>query len=94
MSGQASAASKPGFPLRRLVRDAVVVLVLCVACALIITAITGKAQDLYGNLVFSLIIGGIAFLMIDVPRLAIWGEMARPPRLRAPNRPRWRRSSS
>lgn len=73
--------AKPGFPFRHLARDGIVALVLCVACALVITAITRRLQDLYGNLVFSLIIGGIAFLLIDVTRLLVWRNPERPNKL-------------
>lgn len=76
MTDQASANS--GFPFfRQLARDGIVAAVLCVACALIITAITRRLHDLYGNLVFSLLIGGIAFLLIDVSRLLIWRDPAK-----------------
>jgi sensor histidine kinase YesM len=71
----------PGFAWRRLAKDGIVVLVLCVACALIITAVTGRHTDIAQNLVFSLIIGGIVFVLIDVPRLLLWGATARPARL-------------
>jgi sensor histidine kinase YesM len=81
MSDQASAPARPGFPFRHLARDAIVALVLCIACALVITAITRKLQDLYGNLVFSLIIGGIAFLLIDGTRLLLWRDPVKPNRL-------------
>lgn len=74
-------SARPGFPFRRLGRDGIVTVVLCVACALIITAITGKPQDLYGNLVFSVIIGGIAFLLIDGTRLMICLDPAKPNKL-------------
>jgi sensor histidine kinase YesM len=73
--------SRPGFPFRRLAKDGIVVLVLCVACALIITAITGRPREIAQNLVFSLIIGGIAFVLIDVCRLKFWGEGGRPSKL-------------
>lgn len=73
--------ARAGFPFGRLARDGIVVLVLCIACALIITAITGRPKDVAINLVFSLIIGGIAFLLIDVTRLMFWGAQARPAKL-------------
>ncbi len=67
-------AARQGFPFRALARDAFVVVPLCVACAAIITAITGRVASFYENLVFSLVIGALAFLIIDVARLLIWGE--------------------
>ena len=74
----AAGAARPSFPFRTLARDALVVVPLCLACAAIITAVTGKHQYFYENLVFSLVIGGLAFLMIDVTRLRLWGDDMRP----------------
>jgi sensor histidine kinase YesM len=74
----AARAARPRFPFRTLARDALVVAPLCLACAAIITAVTGKHQYFYGNLVFSLVIGGLAFLLIDVTRLLLWGDTMRP----------------
>jgi hypothetical protein len=81
MENNTGAAARTGFPFRRLASDGIVSAVLCLACALIITAITRKPQDLTGNLVFSLIIGGIAFLMIDVTRLLICLDPKKPNKL-------------
>lgn len=70
-------AARTGFPFKVLARDALVVAPLCVACAAIITAVSGRFAFFYENLVFSLVIGAMAFLIIDVTRLLVWGE-ARP----------------
>ena len=72
------AAARPGFPFKRLARDSLVVAPLCVGCAAVITAVTGRVEFAFQNLVFSLVIGGLAFLMIDVTRLLVWGEAQRP----------------
>ncbi len=73
--------SKPGpragFPFRKLLRDGVYVAVLCVACALIITIVAGLPARFGPNLVFSLLIGAIAFLLIDGARLFLWRESER-----------------
>ena len=73
-----NSAERPGFPFKKLARDALVVGPLCLACAAIITVVTGKPQNLYENLIFSLVIGSLAFLMIDVTRLLVWGGAQRP----------------
>jgi signal transduction histidine kinase len=80
MKDQAGAA-QPGFPFATLARDGFAVAVLCLACAVIITIVSGKPQYFYDNLVFSLIIGGLAFLIIDVTRLLVWGKAGRPGKL-------------
>jgi sensor histidine kinase YesM len=74
-------AARSRFPFAKLARNAAVVATLCLACAIIITIIVGKLQDFYANLVFSLVIGGIAFLIIDVTRLLVWGQDVRPRKL-------------
>ncbi len=74
-------AGPTGFPFRKLLRDGIYVAVLCVACALIITILGGIPQRFGQNLVFSVAIGGIAFLLIDAARLFLWGESERTPPL-------------
>ncbi len=73
--------AKAGFPFRHLLRDAGVVGVMSLACAIIITVIVGRMQDFFINLLFSMIIGGIAFLIIDVSRLLLWREGRNPNKL-------------
>ena len=67
--------------LARLMKDGIVVGVICVACAVIIAAISRESGNLFVNLVYSLTIGGIAWLLIDGSRLLFWGEDVRPPRV-------------
>jgi hypothetical protein len=74
--------AKAGFPYRHLMRDAGVVGVMSVACAIVITVIVGRFQDCFANLVFSMIIGGIAFLIIDVSRLLLWREGEKPTKVK------------
>ena len=64
----------------RLMKDGIIVGVICVACAVIIAAISKESGNLFVNLVFSLTIGGIAWLLIDGSRLLFWGTDVRPPR--------------
>ena len=67
---------KPGFPFRRLGSDFKYAFVLNLIFALIITALSGSDYFL-GNMVISMCIGTLAFLMIDGTRLALWGEQTR-----------------
>ncbi|MES2317675.1 MAG: histidine kinase [Pseudomonadota bacterium] len=77
----ASEGARPGFPFGRLARDGAVVAVVCVACALIISILGNRSNNFHYNLVFSLVIGGIAFLLIDVTRLLLWSDPSRPNKL-------------
>ena len=76
-----TAPRKTGFPYRRLLGDARYALLLNVLCALFITFVMSGGQSFWLNLLASMCIGGIAFLLIDGIRLAWWGEGRRPPRL-------------
>jgi signal transduction histidine kinase len=78
MNEHPPAATRASFPFAKLARDAIVVVPVCLACAVIITVINGKTQYFFENLVFSVVIGGTAFLLIDVARLALWGVDKRP----------------
>jgi sensor histidine kinase YesM len=78
MSISNSAAGTPGFPFRRFAVDAVYAVIFNVVCAVVITSILGTLRDFFHNLVISLCIGTIAFVLIDVARLSIWGEHGRP----------------
>lgn len=71
-------AGRMPFPFGKLLRDGSYVALVCVACALIITIVNASPERLVGNLVFSLLIGGIAFLLIDGTRLLLWRESERP----------------
>lgn len=75
------ALRQTGFPYRRLLADARYALVLNVLCALFITYVLSGGQSFWLNLLASMCIGGIAFLLIDGIRLAWWGEQRRAPRL-------------
>jgi len=69
----ATALPRPGFPFKRLFRDGVYTMVLNVLAALIITLV-GGGRNFLDNLIISMCIGTIVYLLSDVPRLAIWGE--------------------
>ncbi|MGK5077839.1 sensor histidine kinase [Janthinobacterium sp. HLX7-2] len=69
---------KSGFPYRRLLADARYALLLNVLCALFITFVLSGGQSFWLNLLASMCIGGIVFLLIDGIRLAWWGEQRRP----------------
>lgn len=49
-----------------------------VVCALVITYLLNPGSSLGRNLVASMCIGTIAFVLIDGTRLTIWGEKQRP----------------
>ena len=76
-----TAPRKPGFPYRRLLADARYALLLNVLCALFVTYVLSGGQSFLLNLLASMCIGGIAFLLIDGIRLAWWGEQRRAPLL-------------
>ena len=66
------------FPFKRLLMDGVVVGIICIGCALIISVLSRDSGSIGVNLVFSLVIGAIALMLIDVPRLLFWGEGEQP----------------
>ncbi len=70
-------SERAGFPFRRLFKDGLYVAVVCVACAMIITVVSGSADRFFENLLFSVLIGGIAFFLIDGARLYFWGAQER-----------------
>ncbi|MEG0883511.1 MAG: histidine kinase [Janthinobacterium sp.] len=72
-------ARKAGFPYRRLLADARYALLLNVLCAVFITYVLSGGQSFWLNLLASMCIGGIVFLLIDGIRLAYWGEHRRAP---------------
>lgn len=76
-----AAPRKTGFPYRRLLSDARYMLLLNVLCGLFITFVLNDGRSLWLNLLASMCIGGIAFLLIDGIRLACWGEERRPQKL-------------
>ncbi len=67
-----------GFPWRRLAMDYRFAVLFNVFCALFITYAFNAGKFLSENLVASMCIGSLAFLLIDGPRLALWGEQRRP----------------
>lgn len=73
-----TAPRSTGFPYRRLLADARYALLLNVLCALFITYVLSGGQSFLLNLLASMCIGGIAFLLIDGIRLAWWGERRAP----------------
>lgn len=73
-----AAAARPRFPFRRLIRDSVFAMVFNVVCAVFVTYVMGNGQNFPESLLISMCIGTIAFLLIDVTRLAVWGEAKRP----------------
>ena len=68
-----TAPARPGFPYQRLLKDGVIAMVLNVMVAVIITLASGGRHFLQ-NLVISMCIGTLAYLIIDIARLSIWGE--------------------
>ena len=76
-----TAPRKTGFPYRRLLADARYALLLNVLCAVFITYVLSGGQSFWLNLLASMCIGGIVFLLIDGIRLAWWGEDRRAPLL-------------
>ena len=72
------ASSKARSPYYRMLPDARYALALNVICALVITYILNPGSHLGHNLVASMCIGTIAFLLIDGLRLTLWGEGQRP----------------
>ena len=77
-----SAASEPGKRPRsryyRMLPDIRYALALNVICALVITYILNPGSHLGQNLIASMCIGGIAFVLIDGARLTLWGPDERP----------------
>lgn len=76
-----ASSGRPGFPFKRLFKDGLVVGIISVGCALIISLISPDSGGIAVNLLFSLVIGAIALLLIDGPRLLFWGEQKQPPPL-------------
>jgi hypothetical protein len=63
--------AKPGFPFRRLLKDSRKAVVFNLVCGVIITVVTGQPQKFHKILVYSMCIGTIAFLIINIARIAI-----------------------
>ena len=74
----ADAPAKRRSPYYRMLPDARYALALNVICALVITFILNPGSHFGQNLVASMCIGTIAFLLIDGMRLTLWGEGQRP----------------
>ena len=62
------------FPYRRFLKDGAYVTAFNVACALAVTYILGTGGSFSASLVYSMCIGTIAYLVIDVTRFLLWGE--------------------
>jgi hypothetical protein len=62
------------FPFRRFLRDAGITTVFNVMIGVAITLIIGQPGRLYQQVVYSICIGTIAFLIIDFARLTMWNE--------------------
>ncbi|MEG0884260.1 MAG: hypothetical protein RSH52_23800, partial [Janthinobacterium sp.] len=71
-------AAKARSPYYRMLHDARYALALNVICALVITFILSPGSHFGQNLVASMCIGTIAFLLIDGMRLTLWGADRRP----------------
>ena len=74
-------AGRTGFPLRRLASDFRYAFAFNIFCALVVTFMLDGGRNFWANMVASMCIGSIAFLLIDGVRLALWGEQQRPKRL-------------
>jgi hypothetical protein len=72
---KATSSGRPGFPTERLVKDAPVAVIINLLCAVVIAVINGTPRNLYSQVVYSMCIGTIFFLIVDVARLAMrnWG---------------------
>ena len=74
----ADAPARRRFPYYRMLLDARYAVVLNVICALVITFMLNPGSHFGQNLVASMCIGMIAFLLIDGMRLTLWGAGQRP----------------
>ena len=70
------------FPLRRFLTDFAYATILNVLCALVITFMGSTVGKFLPNLVYSMCIGTIAFIIIDGMRLALWNDTPE-------QRPKW-----
>ena len=70
--------AKARSPYYRMLHDARYALALNVICALVITFILNPGSHFGQNLIASMCIGTIAFLLIDGVRLTLWGADQRP----------------
>jgi signal transduction histidine kinase len=66
------------FPFKHLLRDGAYVAAFNVLCALAVTYLLAVGSGFVQNLVYSMCVGMIAFLIIDGARLGIWGDERRP----------------
>lgn len=78
MSSSAPASAKPGFPFRRFAKDGAYVMAFNVVSALVVTYVIGVGDHFAENLLISMCIGTIAFMLIDGTRLALWGADGTP----------------
>jgi signal transduction histidine kinase len=61
------------FPYKHILRDTPYAMAFNVAFAIVITTVIGRWEQFWNNFVVSMCIGTIAFLLIDVTRLLLWG---------------------
>jgi sensor histidine kinase YesM len=64
-------SAKPGFPFRRLLIDSRRAIMFNLFCGVIITLVSGELQKFPKILMYSMCIGTVAFLIIDVARITI-----------------------
>jgi signal transduction histidine kinase len=62
---------RPPFPTARLLKDMRLAVIINLLCALVITLINGTPRNIHNSIVYSMCIGTIFFLMVDVARLAM-----------------------
>ena len=67
---------RPPFPFKRLLKDGAWTMLFNALVALMIT-LTAGGKHFVDNLVISMCIGTTVYLLVDVTRLAVWGENVR-----------------
>ena len=73
MGRMTSSTARPPFPYRRLLKDGGYTMILNTLVAVMITLVSG-GNYFFTNFVISMCIGTIAYLLVDITRLLIWGE--------------------
>jgi signal transduction histidine kinase len=79
-AARAQTRAMNSFPFKHLLKDGTYVAAFNVLCALVVTYVLEVGSGFAHNLLYSMCIGTIAFLIIDCTRFAIWGESGRPHR--------------
>ncbi|MES2130395.1 MAG: histidine kinase [Pseudomonadota bacterium] len=72
------AQARRPYPYRALLKDSRFALGFNLFCALVVTYVIGDGRYFFENLVISMCIGTLAFLVIDGLRLLIWGTDRQP----------------